>query len=359
VKDQDDPFSRFTSVKELKADSEIEMTEMDRIGFWRSVRWLTLAATFVGVLSLPEFARADVLCVSHKGEVRVDPSSCRKKETPFDPAAFSSATVEALEARVAELEVLLASASLENDGTVLRLTGVNVQIVSGSGATDAPVNGRGNLIVGYNENVSGQPRSGSHNLVVGPENGWTSFGGVVAGRNNRVSGPHATVSGGSGNEASADGSSVSGGSANRASGTSASVSGGASNVASNQFTSVSGGAANHASFSGSSVSGGWANEASEELASVCGGQLNMATGFAATVSGGKSNEASGDWASVSGGELNEASGDDSTVSGGGSNQASGVGASVSGGFGNVSSGAGASVSGGLSVGCGSAGAVCP
>ena len=38
------------------------------------------------------------------------------------------------------------------DGTTLRFTGINVQIVSGSGTTDGPVNGKGNLIIGYNEN---------------------------------------------------------------------------------------------------------------------------------------------------------------------------------------------------------------
>jgi hypothetical protein len=59
--------------------------------------------------------------------------------------------IAALEARVAELETLLAALSLEADGRTLRFTGVNVQIVSGSGATDGPVNGLGNLIMGYNE----------------------------------------------------------------------------------------------------------------------------------------------------------------------------------------------------------------
>src|SRR5437899_1823542 len=37
------------------------------------------------------------------------------------------------------------------DGTTLQFTGINVQVVSGSGSTDGAVNGRGNLVVGYNE----------------------------------------------------------------------------------------------------------------------------------------------------------------------------------------------------------------
>src|SRR5262245_12285497 len=37
------------------------------------------------------------------------------------------------------------------DGTTLQFTGINVQIVSGSGTTTGTVNGKGNLIIGYNE----------------------------------------------------------------------------------------------------------------------------------------------------------------------------------------------------------------
>ncbi|MGH7288214.1 MAG: hypothetical protein ACREI8_09390, partial [Myxococcota bacterium] len=60
--------------------------------------------------------------------------------------------------------------------------GVNVQVVSGSGATEGLVNGLGNLIVGYNEDVAQNTciprvgcvnppaiRTGSHNLVIGAE----------------------------------------------------------------------------------------------------------------------------------------------------------------------------------------------
>src|SRR5215813_3638830 len=37
------------------------------------------------------------------------------------------------------------------DGSVLQWIGINVQIVDGSGNTGGPPNGRGNLIIGYNE----------------------------------------------------------------------------------------------------------------------------------------------------------------------------------------------------------------
>ena len=64
-----------------------------------------------------------------------------------------------LEARIAELETLTASMStVKVDGqSTVRFTGVNVQIVSGSGATAGTLNGKGNLIVGYNENSFDDP----------------------------------------------------------------------------------------------------------------------------------------------------------------------------------------------------------
>ena len=64
----------------------------------------------------------------------------------------------------------------------IRITGVNVQIVNGLGATNGfpanpgstdplltPTNSVGNLIVGYNEfgNPVGDNRTGSHNIVGG------------------------------------------------------------------------------------------------------------------------------------------------------------------------------------------------
>ena len=101
----------------------------------------------------------------------------------------ASERIAKLEARVARLEALLASLSLEDAGRTLRVSGVNLQIVSGAGATDGPVNGLGNLIVGYNEDEAANScgpggcvnrpavRTGSHNLVVGAdilgENGWS------------------------------------------------------------------------------------------------------------------------------------------------------------------------------------------
>ena len=57
----------------------------------------------------------------------------------------------------------------------IQFSGANVQIVNGAGVT-ASTNGEGNLVIGYE--ASGGPRTGSHNLVIGDNESWTSFGGL-------------------------------------------------------------------------------------------------------------------------------------------------------------------------------------
>ena len=158
-----------------------------------------------------------------------------------DSSAFADASyVAALEARIAALEALLAGVTRAGDD--ITFSGSNVHIVSGSGATDGAVNGRGNLIVGYNESRGAtDDRTGSHNIVVGSHHNYSSFGGLVAGRWNTISGDYASVSGGTESEASGSSSSVSGGHANMAIGTRSSVSGGSINTARDSTSSVSGG----------------------------------------------------------------------------------------------------------------------
>jgi hypothetical protein len=139
------------------------------------------------------------------------------------------------------------------------ISGANLRIVNGLGDTFT-TNGLGNLIVGYNE-LRNDPRSddvrtGSHNVVVGVQNNFSRFGGLVIGQLNEISGDFALVSGGSNNRASGQFASVLGGTFHRASGDFSSVSGGDQNTASGEGSSVSGGAANTASGFQSSVSGG-------------------------------------------------------------------------------------------------------
>ncbi len=335
--------------------------------------------------------------VGHAHDARYAPSVHDHNDTYYDKAY-----VNALEARIAALEDLLQHFS--RNGNEIIVTGANLNILSGSGATDAIPNGLGNLVVGYNE-LRGDltdDRTGSHNLVVGSGLSHSSYGGIVAGSYNTISGRFASVTGGEFNEASGDfasvtsgyyntasGSyaSVSGGGDNTAAGTKSSVSGGQLNAAGGIVASVSGGQSNSAQAFGSAVHGGLSNSviANANFSVIAGGSNNTASGRYGAVSGGKNNEAfahygailggdyntvgdlfladrtvgeygtvaggtnntaSGDYATVSGGSANVAAGDYATVSGGTDNDALDLSATVSGGFQNNASGWYATVGGG-------------
>jgi len=176
--------------------------------------------------------------------------------------------------------LLMGVERLEDPNTgqdTLRFQGMNVQIVNGSGSTTNN-DGTGNLIIGYNEpraSDSGCPdgfdcnrRGGSHNLLIGDSNNYTSYGGMVVGEENESSGPFASVSGGSQNKASGWWSSVTGGFRNTASGPVSSVTGGGTNTADGLVSSVSGGDQNIASGTWSSVSGGQSKTAGSGACTV-------------------------------------------------------------------------------------------
>ena len=216
-----------------------------------------------------------------------------------------------------EQQEILGHMSIEylNDGQggtakTIRITGTNLQLVNGAGVTWAQ-NGLGNVIVGYNElgGTLGDDRTGSHCLITGSGNSYSSVGNVVAGTNNFASASWASVLGGSGNSATA---------------TNASILGGSSGIASGTFSSICGGILNTASGDWSVVSGGQQNTAAGISSAVSGGISNQATGPYDSVSGGGSNIASGGAASISGGELNQATGGVSAVSGGSGRVVSGT-----------------------------------
>ena len=138
----------------------------------------------------------------------------------------------------------------------IRFSEVNLQVVSGLGATNGhpsdpnltsgltATNGLGNLIIGYDENNGTLAKVGSHNLVVGSYSTYESFGGAVLGANNSIQGPYCVVSGGIANTAKGLHCSVTGGSENLADGVGASVTGGALNIANGLVPSVHGGLSN-------------------------------------------------------------------------------------------------------------------
>lgn len=264
----------------------------------------------------------------------------------------------------------------------IRFDSVNVQIVNGLDATNGnpsnptstsnfvvQTNSLGNLIVGYNEELAtGNDRTGSHNIVMGQQNNYSSYGGSVGGRvnsiesgfcvvtsgtENRASEVGAVVTGGSENHASGDDSVVTAGQLNQASGDSSCVTAGRDNeandfcawvgagqqnLAANNYSAIIAGlnnvtnafrgvivcgADNVVDGTDTVVVGGRLNTASDLQSCVVGGFMNQATDNTAVVGGGRLNVASGSSAVVGGGSNNTASGFDSTVSGGSTRSATG------------------------------------
>jgi len=191
--------------------------------------------------------------------------------------AGAQVTAQAAQNRAAtvatDLAALQANSVLALDGILAydaaaqtaRFSGVDVQILNGQGA--GTINGRGNLIVGYNRARSGPAicsiggnqtnsqvacesiggvwsanhKSGSHNLVVGDEHAYSAHGGVLFGFNNAV-----VVWGGS-------------------------VTGGYGNVVLGNYAAVSGGVGNWARASYSAIGGGYLNAADARYSVVSGG----------------------------------------------------------------------------------------
>lgn len=206
-----------------------------------------------------------------------------------------SAQVAALQADVDVVEQKVSPLTHDAAGGRLLVQGVNLQVVNGTGTTFGTPNGRGNLIIGYNEqrpSPSIAQRTGSHNLVVGDRHEWTHWGGAVIGIHNSILNEWASVTGGRDNIASGEDATVSGGYTNHASGRQAAVSGGHLNEAAGFQTSVSGGLANRASSLRASVSGGEGNVASGAVSSVSGGQGNTASGGHSSILGGFNNSVS-------------------------------------------------------------------
>jgi hypothetical protein len=269
------------------------------LAFMAAPSWAEAPAT----ICVPEAASSSVLSTNAKGEC---PSTKAGKTT----VKYKTEALPGL-AELEQLDKLLPHVSYVESGVggkpTIQFSGVNVQIVNGEGKTES-INGEGNLVLGYDENLVGYPQTGSHDLILGDEQTFTSYAGLVAGYQNAVSGPFASISGGT---------------QNTASGYAASVGGGFGNTSSSITSAVSGGSGNHASGEEAAVSGGSSNTASGQSASVSGGQNNTASQADDSVSGGGSNTASGGGSSISGGGLNTASGEGTSIFGGFKDKAEG------------------------------------
>ncbi|MBK6770217.1 MAG: hypothetical protein IPG72_14640 [Ardenticatenales bacterium] len=306
-----------------------------------------LDARVIALESCPSACALDVRLQAAEATVPILQAQVATLQGQVSALEAKVAALGGVEARLAALEDKLQHVS--RAGNDLTISGANLHVVNGTGATDGGPNALGNVIVGYNEARpgGGDPRTGSHMVVVGRGNSYSAFGGIVAGENNTARGRFATVGGGNGNLASGDYSSVSGGQGNISGAYAASVSGGQSNTATRSYASASGGRNNTASGNYASVSGGQNNTASGSFASVSGGSYNTAAGTSyASVSGGTSNTATGSAASVCGGIVNTASGRYASVTGGSSNTAAAEASTVGGGDRNTANGVRSTVGGG-------------
>ncbi len=218
----------------------------------------------------------------------------------LDRLAALDAKVAALQTKVTALETEVAALKSSQvmalnkyltvttgDQPRALFSGLNLQLVNGTGQTDT-VNGRGNLILGYDlarademyfcadgqftdrepceragQTWATSHKTGSHYLVIGDRNNYAQYGGLVVGAYNTSNGRAATVTGGR---------------ENKASGPYASVSGGTGNAARGLYTSVNGGEFNAANGSAASVSGGTYNIANGPHASASGGSSAVRPG---------------------------------------------------------------------------------
>ena len=269
----------------------------------RRIATIAAAAVFVLALDAGAVLAADGqhLCIDGAGKAVTTPGDdgqCRRGQSLTTLATQSQ--VDALQAKVATLEAANATltqtvgalqdklskvsydATGVNGRPTLTIAGANLQIVNGLGTTET-VNGLGNLFVGYDE--GGASQTGSHNVVLGTHQAFTSYGGIAGGASNTLSGPGSVVFGGG----------------NTASGSRSAVTGGSSNVASGAGSWIGGAQNSDATAQNASISGGANNVASRAFASISGGSNNVASGFASSVSGGGLNEAIGDQSSILGG----------------------------------------------------------
>jgi hypothetical protein len=227
--DKQQPANPNSSTKRARFadnDAPIELTSTRGGRLIKRIVVGLVAAFAICLVSSSGAAFGATLCASHHGgqlrlirhgggerrettvsvTSKADLNTLTARVALLESRAASVDDVRTLTARVATLESSVSSLQAANDCLETLLTGVtrsgntlvfshmNLQIESGSGSTDGAVNGLGNVIIGYNEFPGTQ--TGSHNLVFGHGQAFTSFGGIVAGVNNTISAPWASVLGG-------------------------------------------------------------------------------------------------------------------------------------------------------------------
>ena len=152
----------------------------------RRLRWWRRLACGLGVLSFIGWTLQAV--TAGDGKALSVPERFAALERKLTPLTFDAATNEVV------------------------ITGANLRLLNGLGATDT-TNGLGNLLVGYPEPRDGGEtrQTGSHNVEVGKQHQFSSFGGLVVGLQNAIHGAFAAVSGGVRNTAAGEHTAISGG----------------------------------------------------------------------------------------------------------------------------------------------------
>jgi hypothetical protein len=240
-------------------------------------------------------------------------------------------------------------------------------IIGGYGGNSVDSGVAGATIGGGGASSEENRVTGDHGTIGGGSLNTAGTRGTVGGGQNNNATANATIGGGLGNAASEQGATVDGGQDNAASGLYSVIGGGLQNQVSAYGATIAGGAPSDTSDSAGTrnravdhygtVGGGGGNQAGSDdgtqdnaqWATVGGGQNNAATADSATVGGGEQNQATGSYAVVAGGRTNVAGGTNvfhATVGGGVDNQATGSEATVGGGNGNVASGDRATIPGG-------------
>jgi hypothetical protein len=197
----------------------------------------------------------------------------------------------------------------------LIVDGCNLHVQNGMGQTGT-MNRYGNVIIGYNKNEV-STRTGSHNLIVGDLHEYTSFGGIVSGVENTLSGSNATILGGGQNHANFTSAVILGADRGQADGNVVLIGGqrnyGSANA---HFSAVVGGIENQVTGPSSVVVAGTMNVASGGNSMVCGGSENTAGGGSDVVCGGSRNQSTGSRSVLVGGNQNAAAGANAIVTGG-------------------------------------------
>jgi hypothetical protein len=164
------------------------------------------------------------------------------------------------------------------DGDVV-LTGTNLRIVSGTGATNdnGELTGLGNLVIGYGQPSRQVETAGSHNLVVGTQHQYTSHSGILSGTNHTLHSVAGAIIGGRSNQATDA-----------------------------PYGVIIGGSNNAVHSNTSTIVGGYENTISGEEghALVLGGHENLGGGIAGVIVGGLANSNQGQWATIVGGRSN-------------------------------------------------------